>query len=70
MLARERWLPELMQDDLLAVLDAGAYGHTMSSNYNCRLRPAEILIQSDGTHRLIRRADTLDDLLAPYSLAV
>lgn len=69
-LARERWLPELMQDDLLAVLDAGAYGHTMSSNYNCRLRPAEILIQSDGTHRLIRRADTLDDLLAPYSLAV
>lgn len=69
-LARERWLPELMEDDLLAVLDAGAYGHTMSSNYNCRLRPAEILIQLDGTHRLIRRADTLDDLLSPYSVAV
>ncbi|WP_461208310.1 diaminopimelate decarboxylase [Desulfocurvus sp. DL9XJH121] len=69
-LARDRWLPEPLEGDVLAVLDTGAYGHTMSSNYNCRLRPAEVLVRSDGSHRLIRRADTLDDLLAPYSAAV
>jgi len=34
----------------------------MSSNYNQRLRPAEVLINADGTHRLIRRRETLEDL--------
>ncbi|BBD08602.1 diaminopimelate decarboxylase [Desulfovibrio ferrophilus] len=68
-IAKDRMLPELIENDILAVLDAGAYGYVMSSNYNCRLRPAEVLIQSDGQPRLIRRADTLEDLLAPYGLA-
>jgi len=68
-ITRDRMLPELTENDVLAVLDAGAYGSAMSSNYNCRLRPAEVLIQSDGQPRLIRRADTLDDLLAPYGQA-
>jgi len=62
-LAKERNLPEVKKGDVLGVLDAGAYGMVMSSNYNCRLRPAEVLIMEDGTHKLIRRRDTFEDLL-------
>ena len=61
-LAKNRQLPEIVKGDVLGILDAGAYGFTMSSNYNQRLRPAEVLIQSDGTARLIRRRESLDDL--------
>ena len=50
------------EGDLLAVLDAGAYGMTMSSNYNARLRPCEVLAEG-GDVRLIRRRETMDDLL-------
>ncbi|HHY83018.1 MAG TPA: diaminopimelate decarboxylase [Clostridiales bacterium] len=64
--AENRMLPPLAVGDILGVLDAGAYGYSMSSNYNNRLRPAEVLIQSDGTHRLIRRRDTLEDLLRNF----
>ena len=49
--------------DLLAILDAGAYGMSLSSNYNSRPRPAEVLVEG-GQARLIRRRETLDDLLA------
>ncbi len=49
--------------DLLAVRSAGAYGFSMSSNYNTRPRPAEVMVDGDRTH-LIRRRETLDDLLA------
>ena len=52
------------EGDLLAVLDAGAYGMTMSSNYNARLRPCEVLAEG-GDARLIRRRETMDDLLNP-----
>mgnify|MGYP000132347731 CR=1 FL=1 len=65
-IAENRMLPPLVIGDILGVLDAGAYGYSMSSNYNNRLRPAEVLVQSDGTHRLIRRRDTLDDLLRNF----
>ncbi|AXK38918.1 diaminopimelate decarboxylase [Crenobacter cavernae] len=51
------------QGDLLAVLSAGAYGSTMSSNYNTRSRAAEVLVEN-GQTRLIRRRETLDELLA------
>lgn len=61
-LAKERLLPTLHTGDILGVLDAGAYGFAMSSNYNQRLRPAEVLVQSDGTPRLIRRRESLDDM--------
>jgi diaminopimelate decarboxylase len=54
---------ELAEGDLLAVLSAGAYGMAMSSNYNTRPRVAEVMV--DGSEaRLIRRRETLDDLLA------
>ncbi|MBV8465130.1 MAG: diaminopimelate decarboxylase [Burkholderiales bacterium] len=53
----------LQPGDLLAVLSAGAYGMTMSSNYNTRPRVAEVLV-GGGEARLIRRRETVDDLLA------
>ncbi len=61
-LARDRYLPMLKRGDLLATFSAGAYGIAMSSNYNGRLRAAEVLV--DGhSHRLIRRRDTYEDLV-------
>jgi diaminopimelate decarboxylase len=61
-LTKARKLPPLNEGDLLCVLDAGAYGFAMASNYNGRLRPAEVLIGEDGRDTLIRRRDTLGDL--------
>src|SRR5918912_1606221 len=61
--ARERMLPPLQVDDLVAILDAGAYGSVMGSNYNRHLLPAEVLVD-DGQWAVIRRRQTLDDVLA------
>lgn len=61
--ARDRELPELKPGDLVAILDAGAYGMSLSSNYNSRPRPAEVLVEGSRA-RLIRRRETMDDLLA------
>ncbi|QVL33700.1 diaminopimelate decarboxylase [Telmatocola sphagniphila] len=63
-LAKDRNLPKVQRGDLLAVFSAGAYGMAMSSNYNSRLRAAEVLV-TGGKHRLIRRRETYQDLLAP-----
>ncbi len=60
-LGRERELPKLEESDILGILNAGAYGFTMASNYNSMLKPAEILI-NDSKHRLIREAETMEDL--------
>jgi diaminopimelate decarboxylase len=65
-IAKERNLPEIFDKDILGVLDSGAYGYSMSSNYNSRLRPAEVLIDASGDPRLIRRRDTLDDLISNF----
>ncbi len=61
-LARDRALPPVESGDLLAILDAGAYGFGMSSNYNLRPRAAEVLVE-DGSVRLVRRRETFDDLV-------
>lgn len=66
-LGKERDLPELNEGDYLAILDAGAYGFTMSSPYNSRPRPAEILI-NDGNTFKIREEETFDDLLRNQSV--
>lgn len=66
--AHGRLLPELKTGDVLGVLDAGAYGHVMSSNYTKRLRPAEVLVTERGEARLVRRRDTIDDLLEVYKV--
>lgn len=63
LLAKDRQLPEIKTGDIACVLDAGAYGYSMCSNYNSRRRPAELLIQSDGQLRLIRRRETYEDLM-------
>ena len=62
-LGRARLLPGVAPGDLLAVLTVGAYGFVMSSNYNQRRRPAEVLVEGRCA-RLIRRRETLDDLVA------
>ncbi|MDR2056007.1 MAG: diaminopimelate decarboxylase [Desulfovibrio sp.] len=61
-LAKDRLLPVMREGDVLGVLDAGAYGFVMASNYNQRCLPAEVLIRADGAAQLIRRRETLDDL--------
>jgi diaminopimelate decarboxylase len=63
-LSRGAALPDLAAGDLLAVLDAGAYGMVMASNYNMRTRPPEVLVEGE-TWRVIRRRETWDDLLRP-----
>ena len=62
-IAKNRRMPLLQEGDVLGVLDAGAYGYSMASQYNHRPRPAEILIQTDGSIRQIRRRDTYEDML-------
>ena len=60
---RDRSLPDVEVDDLLAVLDTGAYGAVMASNYNRRMLAPEVLVD-EGQWRVIRRRQTLDDVLA------
>jgi diaminopimelate decarboxylase len=61
-LARDRELPAVSAGDLLAVLDAGAYGTVLASNYNTRPRPAEVLVHGKKV-QLVRRRETLGDLV-------
>lgn len=61
--ARDREMKPVEAGDLLALLDAGAYGMAQSSNYNSRMRPAEVLVEGKR-HRLIRRREEMRDLLA------
>ncbi len=63
-LAKDRMLPALAAGDLIAVLDAGAYGFAMSSQYNSRPRCAEVIVRG-GEATLMRRAENVDDLTAP-----
>ena len=61
-LGADRKLNEVREGDILILKNAGAYGYSMASNYNSRLRPPEVLIWN-GKAQLIRKRDTLDDLL-------
>ena len=65
--AHDRKMPPLEPGDLIAVLDAGAYGMAQSSNYNTRMRPPEILVEG-ARARVIRRRETMADLLGPESI--
>lgn len=62
-IARGRKLPVLAEGDLLAVLTAGAYGYSMSSNYNLRPRAAEVLV-NNGKYELVRERDSLGKILS------
>ncbi len=61
-MARNRELPEVAPGELLAIMSSGAYGFTMSSNYNSRPRVAEVLVSGENIH-LIRRREDYDDLI-------
>ncbi|NYF80142.1 diaminopimelate decarboxylase [Granulicella arctica] len=65
--ARDRAMPKVKRGDLVVLLDAGAYGMSLSSNYNTRFRPAEVLVEGDEA-RLVRRRETMKDLLGPEIL--
>ena len=60
-LAAHRQLPEIRPNDLLVIKNAGAYGYSMASNYNSRLRPAEVLVWKGKAH-LIRKREEFEDL--------
>jgi len=60
--AHDRSMAEVRAGELVAILDAGAYGMSLASNYNSRVRPAEVLVVG-GSARLVRRRETLDDLM-------
>jgi diaminopimelate decarboxylase len=60
--ARDRELPVVEEGDLLAILDAGAYGMVLSSNYNTRPRAAEVLVMGKSA-KIIRRREKLSDLM-------
>jgi diaminopimelate decarboxylase len=62
-LARDRQLPPVQEGALLAVLDAGAYGMALSSNYNTRPRAAEVLVEG-GSAKLIRRRESFADMVS------
>jgi diaminopimelate decarboxylase len=65
--AQNRVMPEVAPGDLLLVLDAGAYGMSLASNYNTRARPAEILVDGAQT-TLIRRRESLQEMMAAESI--
>ena len=67
--ARDRPLPPIKEGDLLAILNAGAYAFSMSSQYNSRPRPAEVLV-NQGETELIRERETFADLLSKQNLPV
>lgn len=62
--AINRKLPKIDIGDIMVIHDAGAHGHAMGFNYNGKLRSAEVLLRPDRSVKLIRRAETLDDLFA------
>lgn len=62
--AIDRALPHMDIGDIVVIHDAGAHGHAMGFNYNGKLRSAELLLKPDGSVKLIRRAEKLEDLFA------
>jgi diaminopimelate decarboxylase len=66
-LAKNRAIPEVKRGDLLAVFSAGAYGFVMSSNYNARLRVAEVLVKGDR-FAVVKERETCEDLIRGESI--
>lgn len=66
--ARQRPLAKTMVGDLLCISDVGAYGYSMSSNFNLRTKPAEYILKEDGSIKMIRRAESFDDILSTCKL--
>lgn len=64
--AIDRMLPKIDMGDVLVIHDTGAHGFSMGYNYNGKLRSAEVLLCEDGSHQLIRRAETPADYFATF----
>ena len=62
-IASNRNFPKVSEGDLIAIMDTGAYGYSMSHNFNTRPRSAEILI-NDDSHQLIRKRETINDIFS------
>lgn len=60
--AKARRLPEVQEGDYLSIMSAGAYGFSMASNYNCRLKPAEVMVKGDKFY-IVRKRDSYLDLV-------
>jgi diaminopimelate decarboxylase len=67
--AVQRELPPIDDGDILVIHDTGAHGHAMGFQYNGRLRPKELLLRTDGTVELIRRAETVEDYFITCNFA-
>jgi diaminopimelate decarboxylase len=65
--AVQRILPEIQDGDILCIHDTGAHGHAMGFNYNGRLRPKELLLTTEGSVELIRRAETMEDYFTTFN---
>ena len=66
--AIDRMLPKIDIGDYLVIHDTGAHGFSMGYNYNGKLKSAELLLQEDGSVKLIRRAETPEDYFATLDL--
>ena len=66
--AVDRMLPEIVPGDYVVIHDTGAHGFSMGYNYNGKLRSAELLLQEDGSVKMIRRAETPEDYFATLDL--
>ena len=65
-LGSDRLLDKASVGDAIIVYNTGAYGYSMSSNYNLRCRPAEVLITADHKDKLIRKRDTIEDMMSNF----
>jgi len=62
--AKDRQVAELREGDIIGVLDAGAYGMSMTTTYNMRSEPAEVWIDADGSQCLVRPRRTVEEMVA------
>ena len=67
--AIDRMLPKIDIGDIVYIHDTGAHGFSMGYNYNGKLRSAEVLLKEDGSHQLIRRAETPEDYFATFDFS-
>lgn len=67
--AIDRNLPKIDDGDILVIHDTGAHGYAMGYNYNGKLRSAELLLREDGSIKLIRRAETIDDYFSTLNFS-
>ena len=67
--AVDRMLPQIDRGDYLFIHDTGAHGYSMGYQYNGKLRSAEVLLHTDGSYKMIRRAETPKDYFAPFDFS-